>query len=70
MIVGGYNKGKLEFYIVKKPQFNLISTKKALKEHYKQIKALFNLIHISLSRSKEKSLYNTTFTDNIAGGVV
>ena len=70
MIARGYNKGKLRIYLVKKPQFELISIKKALKENYNLIKALFNLIHISPFLPKEKSLYNIASTDHITGGVV
>ncbi len=70
MIARGYNIGKLRIYLVRKPRFELISIKEALKEHYNLIRARFNLIAILLSLPKEKSLYNTAFTDNIIGGVV
>lgn len=66
MIARGYNKGRLEFYLVKKPRFNSILTKKSLFILKKQIRALKNLIHFSLLELKEKSLYNIIFpTKNI-----
>lgn len=70
MIVRGSEKEIFEFYIVKKPQINLISKKEAFKSHKKLIKALKNLINFLPLSIKEKSLYNTVLTKNLKiGGV-
>jgi len=71
VIIGGLNKEKLEFYLVKKPQFELISMKRVLKRVKKLIGDVFGFIDFLLPLTKEKSLYNMAFTENIEiGGVV
>ena len=70
MIARGCNIGKLRIYLVRKPQFELISFVEVLRRLYIVIRGLFGLFGVLLFLPKEKSLYNTTFTENIAGGVV
>ena len=65
MIVGGYRKEKLEFYLARKPQINLISKKEGLKTIKNLIKTLKSLIHFLLLTPKEKSLYNITYHKNV-----
>ena len=62
MIVRGSEKEISNLFIVRKPQINLISKKEALESLKKLIKAIKSLIHFSLPLTKEKSLYNITFT--------
>ncbi len=68
MIVAGKDKEQLEFYLIKKPQSELISVKKDLKKRKNRFKALFNLIHFSPLQLKEKSLYNLVFPEMIKVG--
>lgn len=70
MIIGGQNKRKIEFYLVKKPQFNLISKKEVLKKIKKLIKALKGYINFLPLITKEKSLYNTAFIKTLKTGGV
>ncbi len=72
MIVRGSEKGIFEFYIVIKIVLNLIYKKEAINTFKKLFRALISLIHFSLPRTKEKSLYNITFTRliNMWGGPI
>jgi len=70
VIIGGLNKEILYFFLVKKPQINLFSTRKAFKSQINLFKALFSLIAFSPLLIKEKSLYNTALLDNIKAGVL
>lgn len=70
MIIGGKNKGKLEFYLVKEPQIELISKKEVLKKIKKLIKALKSHINFLLLITKEKSLYNIAYHKKLKSGGV
>lgn len=61
MIIGGFYKGDLEFYLVKKPIINLFSKKEVLKSLKMIIKTIITLFKFSLLSLKEKSLYNLAF---------
>ncbi len=65
MIVSGTRKERLELYLVRKPQINLFSKKDVVKDLKRLFKALISLFDFLLLLSKEKSLYNITFTKTL-----
>ena len=65
MIVRGTRKERFKFYLVRKPPKELFSKKDVVKAIKKLFKALFSLFDFSLLSSKEKSLYNITFTKTL-----
>ena len=65
MIVRGTRKERFKFYLVRNPPKELFSKKDVVKAIKKLFKALFSLFDFSLLSSKEKSLYNITFTKTL-----
>ncbi len=72
MIIGGFYKEDLEFYLVKKPIVNLFSKKEVLKSLKMIIKTIIIHFKFSLLSFKEKSLYNLAFIKDgkVRGGSI
>ena len=68
MIVRGYIKEILEFYLVKKPLFNLKNKKEDQITNKNQFKPILSIFNFLLLYLKEKSLYNITSAETIEIG--
>jgi len=65
VIVRGLGKERFKFYLVRKPLKELFSKKDVVKDLKRLFKTLFSLFDFLLLSSKEKSLYNITFTKTL-----
>ena len=69
MIVGGSNRENLEFYLDKKPQFELISCKKLQKSFIGLYRVLNGFVILLLLLFQQKVLYTRAFLNRLKVGV-